>query len=445
MFDSQRLRQLSIFLPWTVGIATSGAILAMTTRLWFFSEDLYFALDRPFQLNSIFYPNSEHLSAGPVLLYRVFYRLFGLNYFWIWMIPAAVSHSVLIAIMAKGSTETWKARHLGITAIFGLFGPGYLNFIWPFQYAFITGICLGCVVLRRVTRRFSNHLPNSAASWAADSALLLLGVAHASTALMMVPAYFVVAAASRNRTFFRQAMLTLAAVAVPYSIWYWHYRSEISAVGRRLSMTEFAITTGSSVAESLSRAGVALTGVPWNSAPGPVLGLTVAGLLSALTLWRHPATSLAVALLITLFISTITINFTRRALLGRTPDTEHYVYLWSALLLGIACCVLPEVYQTLKQRLSRARVWVLMMAFCLLAGGANAVSLRRTIVGRERYLTDAMCAYGIGRSDPSGVLLAETLSYPPIASGRFSQLLVNGKLRDDRLLGKPTDCGIQEK
>jgi hypothetical protein len=445
LLDRESLRTPAKFVPWIIGVTTTTAILSLTSGLWFFSEDLYFALDRPLDPNSVFYPNSEHLVAGPVLLYRFLYRFVGLSHFWIWMIPAAVSHSLLLVILAKGTTDRWKLRLVYVAIVFGLFGPGYLNFIWPFQYAFIAGICCGLLSLRRVTQRWSQRLPNSLQSWTADAALLLLGVVHGSTAVIVIPAYLVVGIASRNRAFFWRSVLTLTMVVVPYAIWYLHYAEAISGLGRRLSAAEFALTTAPSVVESVARAGLALTGVPWTSPVGPTLGLTVAGLLFALTLWRHRATSLAMALLITLVVSTITVNFTRRTLLGRTPDTEHYVYLWSALLVGLACCVLPEAFEALKPRLSFVRVSLVLTLFCLFAGGANAVSLRRTVLGRERYLTEAMCAYGVGRTDPTGTLLAEKLSYPPIATGRFTELLQSGKMQDHRLSGARQGCNDEQR
>ncbi len=435
-----RTAQLALrFLPFGLAAINMATLLSMTSRLWFLSEDFYFALDRPLQFRAVFYPNGEHMTASTVLVYRVFFALFGLRSFPVWMIPVTLYHVALIVVIAKGTTRDWRIRHVIVTIIFGWYGPGNLNFIWPFQFTFIAAFFWGVVVLRRITRRHLGELPTSAVSWLADAGLLLFGITHSSATFLVLPAYLLVAVGSKNRRFAVSGGVTIAAALIPYLIWYAHFRKEISGATARSSIGETLLSTPEALVESLGRAGSGIVGLAYSSSAGPTVGLAFAATVLILTLSRYHITTLATSLMITLVTSIVVTNYSRRALLGKTPATEHYIYLWSALLLAICCCIGPDL---IRQFRSKAPGHLLPIAACgiLLAGSANLVSLRRTVITRTQFLNSAMCAYGVSGQDQDGAKLAVDLNYPAIGNGRLTPLIAAEKITDARLVGDRRGC-----
>lgn len=139
-------------------LASAWVQMHYRTRLGWLDDDWEFLLYRTGGgLSHIFEPHNEHISVIPVLVYKLFFALFGLGS----TVPIQF-FSMLMYLFAAVMLFVWMRKLVGEPAsligcaVILFFGIGYEDLLWAFQIGYTIAIGTGLaalVMLRRDTRR----------------------------------------------------------------------------------------------------------------------------------------------------------------------------------------------------------------------------------------------------------------------------------------------------
>lgn len=135
------------------GLAVAAAapvIMYMARRQWFFLDEWDFLAGRDIRsLDDLMRPHNEHWSLIPIVLYRVLFRVVGLNHYWPYQLLVVVAHlgaAVLLrAIMRRAGVLPWLAT--AAATLFAYFGSGRENLEFGFQVTFTGSLALGLLAL----------------------------------------------------------------------------------------------------------------------------------------------------------------------------------------------------------------------------------------------------------------------------------------------------------
>jgi hypothetical protein len=116
---------------------------------WFRGDDWRFLSGRDGgDLNDVFRPHDVHPVAVPVLLFRLMFNLFGLE-FTPYLILIVTMHLGLVALLRcvirRAGVGPWIASSAAGALV--LFGPGEQNIHWVFQITFVSSMLLGLTQL----------------------------------------------------------------------------------------------------------------------------------------------------------------------------------------------------------------------------------------------------------------------------------------------------------
>ncbi len=113
---------------------------------WFFLDEWAFLSNRSItDIGDLFRPHNEHLVAVPVVVYRVLFRLFGLESYIPYQIAIVATHGIAVIllrlVMRRAGVGPWMASAVASTLV--LFGPGAENIVWGFQIGFVGAFAFG--------------------------------------------------------------------------------------------------------------------------------------------------------------------------------------------------------------------------------------------------------------------------------------------------------------
>jgi hypothetical protein len=220
----------------SVGFVVFALVAA---RGWFFYDDWYFLKQLP---GVIWSPHVGHWSTVPALVFLGIQRVFGIDYYLPFAVPAILVHlgavHLVWRIMLRATVRPWLATALSVLLVF--LGAGAEALAWAVQIGFVGAITgmLGVVLLLdspRLTFRRG----------VVTSALVLVSLASSGVAFPFILVAVILA-------WVRHGLLrTIAVFAAPlsaYLVWYLvQGRTEptpdrASGLGQLLAVPQFAVS-----------------------------------------------------------------------------------------------------------------------------------------------------------------------------------------------------------
>ena len=121
-------------------------VIARVARHVIFSgDDWTFILDRRGWGSDVFLrPHGEHLSALPILAYKLLLAVFGAGSYAPFIALALLVHGVaclLLYVLARRRVGPWAA--LAPTAVLVLLGPAWHDLLWAFQVGYLGSVAAG--------------------------------------------------------------------------------------------------------------------------------------------------------------------------------------------------------------------------------------------------------------------------------------------------------------
>jgi len=309
--------------PVAVGLLLIGSFAlvlhAGRDTTFFFDEWNFVTERRDWNLHVLLYAHNEHLSAVPVLVYKVLLETAGLDQYGAFRgVLALLNALVGLLLYAYAAPRVGRWAAVALTALVVFMGAGHMDLLWAFQIGFLASLACGLGALLAVDRETRR----------ADLlAAVLLAVGLGSSSLGLP-----IAAAVALDLLLRRGWRRLWVVGVPaalYAAWYLRYgvgaadaanAGEVprwlfeAAAGTMAALSGFGGTYGPVLALGL----FALVGAALAAPGGPRPRLVA---LAALPLVFWAATALA------------------RADMAGDPDESRYLYpggLFLALLIAEA-------------------------------------------------------------------------------------------------------------
>jgi len=383
-------------------------------HFWFFGDDWEFLVKRGLHhpTLSIWQPHNEHWSTLPILVYRLLFTLFGLQYF-PYIFVAVAAHLVLAHLLwrtcLREGVDGWVATTFA--ALFVVLGSGAENLTWDFQMTFIGSLVFGYLALE-VARRSSSLGVDLAVS------LLLLASLMCSTvgdAMVVAVGLFLVV--DRG---WRSALRAIVLPVVCYLLWY-GLVGHSAVTSDRVSLTTFLnapefIWSGAAAALGntfgLSSAGAALLVVLLAS-----IGYAFPRLYHA-----HPAV-LGLGFGVGVFYLLVALG---RSGSGGSSDASRYVYVAMALLIPLMATLVSLV----RRPAFEIRVPVIAVLLIVIVANLgflrNFTASRLTIVQPEKeqiVTTASLLAEGLPSLDPTPITYS-----PDLTSTALRDLVRTGRL-----------------
>ena len=328
--------------------------LAIGRREWFYHDDWDpLATRRAGNLGDLFRPHNGHWITLPILMYRLFFAVFGLRAYLPYRIVVLVAYlataALLLVVMRRAGTDPWIAT--GAASLFAFFGTGWANIIRPFQVTFVSSLALGLVYLILV-----DHDGPFDRRDAIGLAVGLLSLLTSGVAVVMVS---VVGIALLFRRGWRIAALHTAPPAACFLVW-------LLAIGHQGGVTRSTVPGDivSFVAEGFREAFGALGPAAWFGAlftPVLVIGI-------ALAARQRRASGELTQIIVPLALLAGTIVFLTLSATGGRANTgaadarqSRYVSLVVAMLLPALAIALDA--------LARRWRWFLAVGLALLLAG----------------------------------------------------------------------------
>jgi hypothetical protein len=306
-----------------VALAAAAVLLVHQTRgttLWF-DEWQWLLYRRGHGLDTFLRPHNEHLSLVPIAVYKLLFATVGVA-------RSAPYRGLVIAehLLCVVLVFVYASRRVGgflalLAAVVLLtLGPGWQNFLWPFQISWLTSLSAGVGALLMLDRA-------DRAGDVAACGLLALSLAGSGIGLPIAAA-LVVEVLWRRR---RSAWVVAGPLAV-YAVWWVAYRPAGLVRDKILLTPRFGADAAAGAASALAGLGdAALTANGAVSAWGPPLVLCALALL-AWRLGRLGRVPPRVAALLVALVGFWVLTGLRRAEFTR-PDSSRYVYVGALLML----------------------------------------------------------------------------------------------------------------
>lgn len=424
--ETERGRLPTFRVPWAVrtrALAThwgwlalgmlliGGGVLALAqTRGTVFADDewIWILQRRGGSLGTYLQPHQSHFSLVPIVIYKLLFATVGIRHYWPYRVIVTAAHLGVVALVfayARRRVGDWLA--LLAAALLVFFGPGWQEFLWPFQMAWLIALGAGVAALLALDRR-------DRAGDVAACILLMVSLASAGPGLAVAAGLVVELGLQR-------VWRRLWIVGIPillYAIWWLAYQQTNISHDSIFYVTRFVFDAASGVFSSL--AGVsganALTGSgDFVAAGAPLLVLATVALIWHL--YRTERIPVRIVTLLTMLVAFwLTAAIARAyvtlgsAVLTSTGDESRYLYIGAALVLLLGAEALRGV------RFVRA-VQVLAGVATLFAVLANIQSLR---FGGELLRAEA--------AHTNAELAALDIARPVVSPGYVSQGFIYGIL-----------------
>jgi hypothetical protein len=309
-------------------VATAALLVHETrgTTLWF--DDWEYALARPAnEVHTYLEPHGEHLSLIPIAIYKLLLATAGMDHYLPYRLLVIALHlACVVLVFAYAKRRVGGLFALLVATLLLTLGPGWQNFLWPFQIAWLISLaaCLGALMLLDRRDRAGDVL-----------ASLLLGVALASSGLGLPIAAGLAVDVGWGRRRLRDAWIVAAPLAL-YVPWWLVYRPASVERHQLTLVLDFATDSAAGVMN-------ALTGLTHAPLGGPAAtldwGLPLAVAAVALLVWRLAALRPVpprVWTLLTILVSFWVLTGLRRAGLAVGNESRYvYVGVFFTLLLVV--------------------------------------------------------------------------------------------------------------
>lgn len=200
---------------WLAVVVAVPVIRYLGRHQWFFLDEWDFlAARRLSDPQALFEPHSEHWTTLPIVVYRVLYRITGLNHYWPYQAVAIASHLGVVilvrATMIRVRTDPWLATALAVLLLF--LGSGQSNITWGFQITFTGALLLGLAQML-----LADH---DGAFDRRDGLALLCGLGAIMCSGVGVSMVIGVGVAVLVRRGWRMALVQTAPLGIVYAAWY---------------------------------------------------------------------------------------------------------------------------------------------------------------------------------------------------------------------------------
>jgi hypothetical protein len=339
--------------PVLMALAAIPVLVWLSRGMTFYHDEYTFILLRDLSLRGIFAPHNEHLSALPVIVYRVLLGTVGMASYWPYLAVLFAFHiavaGIVYVVVRREAPMAWA---LGAMAVMLMLGSGGDDILWAFQMGTIGATAGGMAALVVAPRR-----PGLAAVF------LTLALGCSGVALA-----FVVGTALHLLLTRPRALVWLVIPVGLYLVWY--------------------VTFGSS-----GLGGVGLAGLPAYVVSG--LAASAAGALGSTTLivgalallalafglvWARPVPPAVIALLASA-VAFFAIAGLVRAQLGPEQATApRYVYVAAPAIIVAGTVLLARIRRPLGN--------VIGVAVLVVALTGNVVLL---VESHDRLLSKVEC------------------------------------------------------
>lgn len=257
-----------------VGALVAAGVLLSTwqSELSFWVDEWDFLLHRSgFSPDAILAPHNEHIAVVPVLIYKTLQSVFGMDSPRPFQVAGTMAFLVAVAlafVYMQRRIDSWLALACVLPVL--VFGPSWIDLLWPFQMAFWWSLIGGIGALLMLERR-------SRRADLLSCLLLTVSMASSSLGIPFAIGCGVLIAADRDRR--RRAFVVLAPIAL-FAIWWlgWGIGAENHVTFENLFESPIYVVKG--VASSFSS----------------VLGLSPNNYSSVTASdWRWPLLALAIA------------------------------------------------------------------------------------------------------------------------------------------------------
>ncbi len=330
--NASTLRSRLDLMVWT-GISVSVIVLLERLRAprIFFHDEWAFVLGRRGNgLETFLEPHNGHLSALPVLAYKLGFAVFGLDHYRPYRVGALLVHALVATLVF-----VYVRRRLGsvagiaVGAVMLLLGAGWQNILWPFQVGFMGSVGAGIAAWLALDR--GDRRGDICASVA-------LGVAFACSGLG-IPIFIGTAARLVGQRSWQRLPRVLAVPGALYAVWYLAYGQSQGTWENVELLPRFVVdAAASSVAALFGR------DLLW----GRLLLGVVVGFAMALLIHRRTLAMSVVAPAVCASSYWLLSGYSR-AQFGE-PGASRYVYVGAALLI----LVLADLLEPLR---GRVLVW----------------------------------------------------------------------------------------
>jgi len=241
-------------------VVAGAAFLFWGRRLWFQNDDWDFLVSRRAgNLHSLFSPHTGHWVTLPILVYRLWWSIFGLRDFVAYQVLIVGLHLVaaglLRVVMRRAGVRPWLATLAA--AAFVCFGAGYENILRPFQITLVGSLVFGLAHLLVVDRDGPLDRRDLLGMSFGLAGLLCSGVG-----VVMVVTVGAVVVLRRG---WRVALVQTVPLALIYTVWWFaigHTQSLPSrGVGEAIRFAWRMVTASIAAAGQVSGLGVVLAAI----------------------------------------------------------------------------------------------------------------------------------------------------------------------------------------
>jgi hypothetical protein len=140
--------------PVLLALAAIPVLVWLSRGMTFYHDEYTFILLRDLSLRGIFAPHNEHLSALPVIVYRVLLGTVGMASYWPYLAVLFALHiavaGIVYVVVRREAPTAWA---LGAMAVMLVLGSGGDDILWAFQMGTIGATAGGMAALVVAPRR----------------------------------------------------------------------------------------------------------------------------------------------------------------------------------------------------------------------------------------------------------------------------------------------------
>jgi hypothetical protein len=140
--------------PVLLALAAMPVLVWLSRGMTFYHDEYTFILVRDLSLRGIFAPHNEHLSALPVIVYRVLLGTVGMASYWPYLAVLFALHiavaGIVYVVVRREASMPWA---LGAMAVMLMLGSGGDDVLWAFQMGTIGAVAGGMAAVVVAPRR----------------------------------------------------------------------------------------------------------------------------------------------------------------------------------------------------------------------------------------------------------------------------------------------------
>jgi hypothetical protein len=225
-------------------LAAGAAFLLIQTRGTVFLDDewIWILHRRAGTVAALLDPHNSHLSLVPILIYKLLFAVVGLRHYWPYRVLVTAAHLAVVTLVfvyVRGRVGRWPAVLAAAMILF--FGPGWQDFLWPFQIAWLISLGAGVAALLVLER-------GDRAGEVSACVLLAISLASSGAGLAVAVGLIVEIALWRER---RRLWIVAVPVAL-YALWWIGYQQTNVTRDSVFHLTRFVFDAAAGVFSSLA-------------------------------------------------------------------------------------------------------------------------------------------------------------------------------------------------